>query len=325
MTSIEYFIKAFSSLHVDKSKGIAPHKPILLLSIIHEYEKSRILDNRIFITPELTHTFSQIWNKLVTTDHDKRFALPFYHLKGEKGNWWKIIPNPSCEIWIENAGSMRSFSNLNSAIAYVEIDQNLAQLFLKEDGRKALNEVLISTYFPNSKSKTIDYQDDKYIENLKNEILEESPVEYKKLIQNLKKELDLETYQIEIYSRDVAFRREILKLYNETCCISKQNVVANFTISMVDACHIVPFAESFNNNPANGIALSPNLHRAFDRGLLSIDANYKVVLSKHFSENRESPFSFQQFESVQILLPTSEKFLPSQEAFAWHRKNKFKK
>lgn len=325
MTSIEYFIQAFSSLHVDKSKGVAPHKPILLLSIIHEYEVKRILDNRIFITPELIHTFSEIWNQLVITEHDKRFALPFYHLRGEKGSWWNLIPKPNCEIWLENAGSMRSFANLNVAIEYAEIDLNLVQLLKNNDGRKVLREVLINTYFPHSKVTNIDYKDDNYIANLKNEILEETPVEYKKLIENLKKNLDKETYQVEIFSRNVAFRREILHLYKEKCCISGLHVSAKFTITMVDACHIVPFAESFNNNPTNGVALSPNLHRAFDRGLLSIDENYRVILSKYFTENLESPYSFNQFNSSQITLPSLEKFFPSQEYFAWHRKNKFQK
>ena len=127
---IEYFVHAFTHLRRDAKKGGAPHKPVLLLAIIHEYESGRITDNRIFITPELTHSFSAFWNQLFATAHDKSFALPFYHLSGEKGNWWQLIPTVGCEIWIENPGSMRRFGNLSAAVAYAEIDPNLAVLLL---------------------------------------------------------------------------------------------------------------------------------------------------------------------------------------------------
>ncbi|AEI48980.1 hypothetical protein [Runella slithyformis] len=133
---IEYFIHAFTHLRRDAKKGGAPHKPVLLPAIIHEYESGRITDNRIFITPELTHSFSAFWNQLFATAHDKSFALPFYHLSGEKGNWWQLIPTVGCEIWIENPGSMRRFGNLSAAVAYAEIDPNLAVLLLMQESRE---------------------------------------------------------------------------------------------------------------------------------------------------------------------------------------------
>lgn len=166
---LDYYIHAFTHLRRDSKKGGAPHKPILLLAIIHEYVLGRIFDNKIFITPEITHSFSIFWNQLVTTEHDKSFSLPFYHLSGEKGNWWQLIPNVGCEIWIDNPGSMRSFGNLSAAVAYAEIDPNLASLLLNKESR----------------------------EDLKNEVYEPS-AEYKTKLLNLKKRLDPETYQIEV-------------------------------------------------------------------------------------------------------------------------------
>lgn len=79
---LDYFIHAFTHLRRDMKNGGAPHKPILLLSIIHEYELRRISDNKIFITPELTHSFSVTWNKLGLAE--KPFRRPFciYLTKG---------------------------------------------------------------------------------------------------------------------------------------------------------------------------------------------------------------------------------------------------
>jgi predicted restriction endonuclease len=39
---------------------------------------------------------------------------------------------------------------------------------------------------------------------------------------------------------------------------------------MVDACHIVPIGRHGSDHVTNGLSLCPNLHRAFDRGLLSV-------------------------------------------------------
>jgi putative restriction endonuclease len=318
---LDYFIYAFTHLRRDSKNGGAPHKPILLLSIIHEYELGRISDNRIFISPELTHSFSVYWNQLVTTKHDPRFALPFFHLTGEKGNWWKLIPNIGCELWIDNAGSMRSFGNLSIAVAFAEIDLGLFSLLSNKESREILKNALLKEYFQN---QIIENQEDNYLNNLKNE-LNEPKSEYRNNLQNLKKILDPETYQIEVYNRGTIFRREIVKLYNETCCMSGLRVSANFTITMVDACHIEQFAKTFNNHPTNGIALCPNLHRAFDRGAISVNDNYEIILSKSFKENMESEYSFHKLEGKSIILPSNSQYNPSFEGFAWHHKNVFKK
>lgn len=323
-TVLDYFIYAFSHLHRDTKKGGAPHQPILLLSLLHEYESGRIQTNRVYITPKLTHSFSIFWNRIVETDHSIGFALPFYHLNNAKGNWWRLIANPGCEIWLENKGSMKSFGNLTAAVAYAELDLNLNNLLRTKETREILRHVLLETYFPNHKNQII-IQDDGYVSGLRDEIIEESPAKYKAKILDLKIRLDPETYQVEVYNRGTVFRREVVKIYNETCCISSLRVSATFTITMVDACHVVPFANNFDNSLTNGIALCPNLHRAFDRGLIAVDDNYRVILSKAFTENEGSPFSFRRIEGQQLSLPRDERFHPSLEGFAWHRKNTYKK
>lgn len=323
-STLDYFIYAFSHLHRDMKQGGAPHKPILLLSLLHEYEIGRIEANQIYITPELIHSFSIYWNNLVKTDHSIGFALPFYHLSNEKGSWWRLIANPGCEIWLENKGSMKSFSNLTVAVSHAELDQNLATLLLNKQTRQMLRQVILTTYFPSQQART-DIQEDGYVSGLREEIVEESPVEYKAKILDMKKRLDPETYQVEVYNRGTVFRREVVKIYDQTCCISGLRVSATFTITMVDACHIIPFATNFDNSLTNGIALCPNLHRAFDRGLISVGDDYRVILSSAFTENIASLFSFQQFDNQQLILPANGQFHPSLAGFAWHRKHVFKR
>ncbi|MEK6546248.1 MAG: HNH endonuclease [Nitrospinota bacterium] len=87
---------------------------------------------------------------------------------------------------------------------------------------------------------------------------------------------------------------------------------------MIDACHIIPFSESYDDTITNGIALCPNLHRAFDRGLISIDNNYKVMVSKKIIETN-SKYSLKQFKGKKILLPKEIRFYLKLANIEWHR------
>lgn len=93
--------------------------------------------------------------------------------------------------------------------------------------------------------------------------------------------------------------------------------VMDQSIQMIDACHIVPFSESGDDTISNGISLCPNLHRAFDRGLISINDNYTVIV-KHFQE-ATNLYSIRQFEGRKILLPENKMFYPSIENIRSHR------
>ena len=92
---------------------------------------------------------------------------------------------------------------------------------------------------------------------------------------------------------------------------------------MVDACHIVPFRESHDDTITNGIALCPNLHRAFDRGLIGIDNDYRVIVSNVFREE-ESNYSIKTFEHRQIILPKDKLYYPLVNNLKRHRE-KYKK
>ncbi len=323
---LDYFIERLSNLKRDNAHGEqAPNKPILLLAVIQLFENQVITTNQIYISAELTFAFSRIWNAFVTNkDKHPRFALPFYHLKNEKGNWWNLVPNSGCETWIDMAGSMRTFSNLSAAVAYAEINSDLAKLLQNKETRDILKHILLTEYFSQNEIQLPDYQSDKYVEVLTKQILEESPAIYEANMKVLSKNESQDVYQVEVYNRSDIFRRQIISLYYETCAMSGLCVSAPFTITMVDACHIEQFAKTFNNHPTNGIALCPNLHRAFDRGIVSVNDNYEIILSKSFKENVESDYSFHKLAGKSIILPTNSQYYPSLESFAWHRKNVFK-
>jgi putative restriction endonuclease len=295
--------------------GGASHKPILLLSVISLFEKGLFTNNQIYVLPELVASFKSNWAKLVVTNHFPIFDLPFYHLSSE--SFWKPIANAGCEKWIESKSSMRSFSNLTTAINYALIDNKLSNLLLLPENRDIFKIALLDKYFPDTKPNFGTNGDD----DLPSEtILHENSNEYKQKIIELKNKVDDNTFQEEIFIRGGLFKREIPKIYNHTCAISGLRISAVANVSMVDACHIVPFSEGYDDTLTNGIALCPNLHRVFDRGLISISDDYTILINKNFVENQKSAFNISQFAGKQIFLPYAEELYPSLENISVHRK-----
>ncbi|WP_159469260.1 HNH endonuclease [Dyadobacter sp. 3J3] len=320
MTSqLQKYILAFRKLRIDRSHGPAPHKPILLLSILQAVQNSLIDQNRIYITPEIVSLFSANWSSLVVTNHYCRFFLPFYHLSSE--SFWKLVPKPGYESLLSLKSGIKSFSGLNAAVEYALIDEELFLLMKNPVSHAILKEFLLDEYFPNTKAMLVgqrEYLNDKYSE-IENKILHEPPTEYRSEIQALMNQQNEE----EIFIRGGIFKREIPKIYNYTCCISGMRINATVQVSLIDACHIVPFSESYNDTISNGIALCPNLHRAFDRGLISVDEDYRVIVSGTFTEG-ESDYSIRMFNGKRIDLPNNRSFWPESQNFIWHRSNVFK-
>ena len=120
------YLNGFKKLRIDRAHGIAPHKPILLISILQTFKSSFQKNQRIYITAELIALFKTNWSLLVTSKHDCRFALPFYHLTSDK--FWKLIPKSGFEHILRLSASMRSFANLNAAVDCAVIEDDLMQL-----------------------------------------------------------------------------------------------------------------------------------------------------------------------------------------------------
>ena len=93
--NIHFYSKAFSRLRVNRSKGLAPHKPILLLSVIGLIGQGKIKQNQIPLSPELIASFLEYWSQLETEAYRPDIALPFFHMKSE--GFWHLRAKPGFE------------------------------------------------------------------------------------------------------------------------------------------------------------------------------------------------------------------------------------
>lgn len=314
--SLEKYIKSFQKLRIDASKGLAPHKPTLLLTIIDFIEENIFYENKIYLTPELVNQFSNNWALLVTSDkHKLSISQPFYHLK--TSGFWHIIPKTDFEVAINFKGIAKSINNLSQAIDFVKLNEDLFVLLKEEETRNLLRLVILEKYFPDTKQYYLKNHkiDLSAIKDIEKQILNDKPEIYSSKI-DLKNEED-------VFVRGSIFKNTVPRIYAFTCCISGLQIIPFNNISFVDACHIKPFSISKNDTISNGITLCPNLHRAFDRGLIGIDSNYRVIVSDRFSEN-ENNYSLKKLQGNKIILPQDKNCYPSKENFEWHLKKVFK-
>ncbi len=317
------YIELFKKLRRahNKTIGKAPHKPILLLSIAQLIKNGSITSNRVFITSELVLAFKANWANLVKTKHIPNFSLPFFHLKNEP--FWSLVSKPELQLTLSKSKSIKSFKNLNDTIAFAEISKDLFHLLKNEDTNQLLTVFLLEYYFESTSSYNLTNQTSQLELDIENQILNEDREVYIAKIEELQATLDENTYQEEIFVRSGIFKKTIPKIYNYQCCISDMKIESSYNAQMVDACHIIPFSISRDDTIPNGISLSPNLHRAYDRGLITINRDYIVRISPTVIDNN-SVYSIKQFEGMQINLPKEPKNYPSPESLIWHTREIFK-
>lgn len=295
--------------------GPAPHKPVLLLAVIRGLEDGWITENRIDLSPELVGTFKSIWSGMVTTEHSPLIAQPFFYMRSE--NFWHFVPNPGFEEWVDVTRNCQSIGVLHKAIAYARLDSELFALLRSPAHRDILKATLLTTYFDG-----VTYGDHphlEYLASIENQIMEGSGVSYATELQSLRVMLDKDSFEEEIFVRGGVFKRRVPIVYNNTCCISGLRVETSVNVSLLDACHIVPFSQSHDDTISNGLSLCPTLHRAFDRGLLAVDpTRYTVIVSDRLSEPVDSVYSIRQFHGQKILTPEDARWWPSPENLSQH-------
>lgn len=170
-TVLEYYIEAFVHLHVAKVKGNkAPHKAILLLSIIDLIESKVIRYPQIELSDELITMFNMIWGRYLgeSSIFSKDITKPYFHMQHEQ--FWKLVEKYDTEAmlvaedepWSKDKEDKKKLPNgsysiksMRSAFEYAEIDDKLFLLLQNSDARAMLRVVLINTYLANQPTKTM--------------------------------------------------------------------------------------------------------------------------------------------------------------------------
>jgi putative restriction endonuclease len=127
--------------------------------------------------------------------------------------------------------------------------------------------------------------------------------------------------------REARFRINVIYNYNFVCALTGYRLITVESESIVDAAHIHQFADSRNNDPRNGLALSKNAHWLFDSGLWSLTDHYRVLVARGaFDEECLTPgiSRLTDYEGQRIHLPSNESAWPDPQYIRWHRERRFR-
>jgi len=240
-------------------KGAAPHKPCLLLSLLDMAQDGELKESEVRRTPSLHvrfNAFSSIalprWGGKVDV------SLPFFHLSTQ--DFWK-----ACDI-----NGLRAESP--EATQFIQLDPEFLALMQDADFRRSARIILVETYFPTAERiaqysllgvqvKTLEFQKELLLLNT-----------------------DTATEAVE-QGRSARFGVQVVCGYQHTCALTGYRIITHNVESVVEAAHIEPWAKTRNDDIHNGLALSRNVHWAFDRGLWSVDDQFRILIqSERFQE-----------------------------------------
>jgi putative restriction endonuclease len=294
----------------------APHKPFVLLAVIDLIAEGVLTENFVAPSFELVDTFNIYWSKIMPVSTRGNMAYPFCRLQTD--GFWHLVPNPGYEAPIQ-CDLISSMVRLREMVAGATLDAELYTLLLEPEARETLRGIVVRTYFA---------------EEVGPVLLDQSKVNFDSY--RYSEELLQVPRQLVVYPggedasderrnrvRDQGFRRAIVTLYNHRCALCGIRMLTADGHTIVEAGHIIPWKESYDDRPSNGMAMCRLCHWFFDEGLMTVGQEYEVLVSSRVGMEQNLPGHIFSLTGRGILKPAEEQLWPAQENLGHHRRNKF--
>ena len=317
---ITEYAKLFSSLSTDKSASRwpdrtgnrAPQKPLLLLSMLDLFELGEINSNLIEITEDLLDLFDQYWVRALPFMKPSTLAMPFVRL--ESDGFWHVARRNEGESLLGRPE--RSIAQLQERTFGARLDEALYQHLQIQENRRLLRSVLVGDkYFSNEARESL----------LQQGFVNQEAFAYsEELLRNpkdpeVREALPLEEEYMPV--RDQGFRRAVVTAYDHRCALCGVRIRTLDGHTLVEAAHIVPWSEAWDDRPVNGLALCRTCHWTFDERLLSVSRDYEVVTSKQLNVPGNLSGYLMNLEGRAIFVPSQESYRPDRDSLEWHRKH----
>lgn len=217
----------------------APHKPLMLLAILDLVEAGELATPLVPFNVFLTQRFRDYWGLLAARQpHAPDIRLPFHHLHSD-GVWQPLTAD-------------LQFSRAKATTRNCEIAADLWLLLQDSEFRRELRLCLIARYFEPLEQVALcarlDLQapDTAAVAQIRADAAQFRAAQQK--------------------GRDGRFKSQVLAGYHYTCALTGYRLMTE-TGAIVQAAHIEQHAHAGNDDPRNGLALTPDAHWMFDNGL----------------------------------------------------------
>jgi len=305
MASLDHYLRAFSALNVNRSGGRpSPHKPCMLLAMLGLADAGLLKANEIRFEPPLLERYARVFDAVRHNGDQLNPYFPFFHLKSE--GFWHLTPIQGREAIVTAMDTARSMAAISENVEYAYLADDLHRLVLDPHARAILREHLVTVWFGDFRL-AVDLvlreegRADDYESAIRAGTTATAPASDPSVLRP---------------ARDAAFRRVVTALYDYRCAASGWRIILPQG-TMVEAAHIIPFAETYDDDPRNGIALTPSFHWAFDAGIISPGPDYKWHVSSSVDSRIADNQPLLTLEGKDLLLPRNRPDWPREDALAW--------
>jgi putative restriction endonuclease len=111
--------------------------------------------------------------------------------------------------------------------------------------------------------------------------------------------------------------RDLTQVYDYRCAATGVRILLPSGEAMVEAAHIHPFGEAGDDDPRNGLALSPDMHWAMDRNLIAPGPDFRWHVSKLLDRRIPDFRILCDLDGRELLLPAEPRMYPKRESLEW--------
>ena len=309
--SLATYADQFRRLKVNVAHGRAsPHKICMLLAVLDLARGGALTENRIEYAPPLLERYAMYFNAVRSPGDHPNPYFPFFHLAGSlRGggeSFWHLQPRPGRESVFESMSSARTARQMTENIDHARLDTELFELLQDERAVDALSAVLAETWF------------DRGLRDLDAVVGRTRQINrYERVLRTSNSPALIAAEAAPSYVRDPAFRRVVTEIYDFRCAATGLRLVLPDGAAMVEAAHIHPFSEAADDDPRNGLALTPDMHWALDRHLIAPDTDFRWRVSSSLDRRILDYRVLTELEGKPLFLPREARMYPKREAIEW--------
>ncbi|AUN95223.1 HNH endonuclease [Pseudazoarcus pumilus] len=298
-------------LNVNVRHGRAsPHKVCMLLAVLDLARSGALTGNRIDFAPPLLERYALYFDAVRREGDHPNPHFPFFHLagrlRGGADGFWHLHPRAGREAIVANMSTARSVRQVTDNIDYASLDPELFALLQDPVAIDVLSEALSQTWF------------DRGLQDLASVVSRGGEISrYERELRRLDRDGRMASEVLPGYVRNPAFRRVVTESYDFRCAATGLRLVLLDGSALVEAAHIHPFSEAGDDDPRNGLALTPDMHWAFDRNLITPDAEYRWRVSKVLDSRVPDHRTLAELDGKPLFLPREARLYPKRDAIEW--------
>jgi putative restriction endonuclease len=308
--SVEAYSEKFARLNVNVQGGRAsPHKICMLLAVLDLARSGALPENRIRFTPPLLERYARYFDAVRGPSDHRNPHFPYFHLKGRlrdgSPGFWHLHPLPGRADVLAAMSTARSPADIVDNVDFASLDEALFALLASDDDIERLSASLSTTWF------------DRGLVELRIVVARSSEISRYEQRLRAGPALVARAPPPPAYVRDPAFRRVVTQLYDYRCCATGVRLVLPDGTAMVEAAHIHPFSEARDDDPRNGLALTPDMHWAMDQNLIAPGPDYKWHVSRALDRRVPDFRALVDLHGQPLFLPAEARMYPKQDALEW--------